>query len=108
MKRGDIIIVSASGDYGKPRPAVVIQSDWLKATDSVLVALMTSTIVEAPLYRLLLKPHAANGLKISSQIMIDKILALPRHKCGAVIGALDQSNLLALNTMLSVVIGLAD
>lgn len=77
-------------------------------TVAVLVALMTSTIVEAPLYRLLLKPHAANGLKISSQIMIDKILALPRHKCGAVIGALDQSNLLALNTMLSVVIGLAD
>ena len=26
MKRGDIITVSASGDDGKPRPAVVVQS----------------------------------------------------------------------------------
>ena len=27
MKRGDVVIVSAPGDFGKPRPAVVIQSD---------------------------------------------------------------------------------
>ena len=108
MKRGDIVVVAAAGDYGKPRPAVIVQSDWLQATDSVLVALMTSAIVDAPLYRLLVNPLEANGLKMPSQIMIDKILALPRHKCGAVIGALDQANLVALNAMLSVIIGLAD
>lgn len=108
MKRGDIVIVSASGNYGKPRPAVVIQSDWLKVTDSVLVALITSTIVDAPLFRLLLEPNAANGLEMPSQVMIDKILALPRDKCGAAIGAIDQTALIALNNMLSVVIGLAD
>ena len=108
MKRGDIVVVSAAGDYGKPRPAVIVQSDWLQATDSVLVALMTSAIVDAPLYRLLVNPLEANGLKMPSQIMIDKILAMPRHKCGAVIGALDQANLVALNAMLSVIIGLAD
>ena len=108
MKRGDIVVVAAAGDYGKPRPAVIVQSDWLQATDSVLVALMTSAIVDAPLYRLLVNPLEANGLKMPSQIMIDKILAMPRHKCGAVIGALDQANLVALNAMLSVIIGLAD
>jgi mRNA interferase MazF len=108
MKRGDIVTVSAQGDYGKPRPAVVIQSDWLRFTDSVLVALLTSTLVDAPVYRLNLEPDKSNGRKISSQIMVDKILALPRDKCGKVLGKLDQASLATLNHMLSVVIGLAD
>jgi mRNA interferase MazF len=108
VKRGDIVTVAASGDYGKPRPAVVVQSDWLKATDSVLVSLMTSKLVEAPLFRLTIEPGAMNGLKISSQIMVDKIIAIPRDKCGMVIGRLDEGALIALNHMLSVVIGLAD
>ena len=56
MKRGDLVTVSAPGDYGKPRPAVVVQSDWLTATESVLVALLTSALVKAPLYRLTIEP----------------------------------------------------
>jgi mRNA interferase MazF len=108
MKRGDIVTVSASGDYGKPRPAVVIQSDRLKSTDSVLVSLVTSTLVDAPLFRLTIEPIETNGLKLPSQIMIDKIIAIPREKCGAVIGSLDEGALIALNHMLAVVIGIAD
>lgn len=108
MRRGDLVIVSASRDYGKPRPAVIIQSDWLKATDSVLVALLTSALADAPLYRLQIEPGAANGLKAPSQVMVDKIVAMPREKCGAVIGKIDQSEMIALNHLLSVVIGLAD
>ncbi len=108
MKRGEIVTVSASGDYGKPRPAVVIQSDWLKATDSVLVSLLTSTLMDAPLYRLPIEPSGANGLKARSQITVDKIIAMPREKCGKVIGRIDEGTLIALNHMLSVVIGLAD
>ena len=108
MRRGDIVTVSAPGDYGKPRPAIVVQSDWLAATDSVLVSLVTSTLVDAPLYRLLIEPSETNGLKATSQIMIDKIVAMPREKCGSVIGRIDQGALIALNHMLSVVIGIAD
>ena len=108
MKRGDLVIVSAPGDYGKPRPAVVIQSDWLQATESVLVALITSASIDAPIYRLQLQPTDANGLNAPSQVMVDKIVALPRAKCGAVIGALDADERVALNNMLSVTIGLAD
>ncbi len=100
--------VSAPGDFGKPRPAVVIQSDWLTANDSVLVCLMTSTLTDAPLYRLTIDPSATNGLRRSSQIMIDKIIAMPRAKCGDVIGSLDEQGLISLNHMLSVVIGIAD
>ena len=108
MKRGDLVIVSAAGDYGKPRPAVVIQSDWLKGADSVLVALLTSVLVDTPLYRLQIEPSDANGLKVPSQVMVDKIVAMPREKCGQVIGRIDETTLIALNHMLSVVIGLAD
>ena len=108
MKRGDLVIVSAAGDHGKPRPAVVIQSDWLKATDSVLVALLTSVLVDAPLYRLQIEPSDANGRKATSQVMVDKIIAMPREKCGRIIGRIEETALIALNHMLSVVIGLAD
>ena len=108
MKRGDIVTVAAAGDYGKPRPAVVIQSDWLKVTDSVLVALMTSALVDAPIYRLTLEPDEANGLRVKTQIMVDRIVAVPRAKCGNVVGKLDEKARIALDHMVSVVVGLAD
>ena len=108
MTRGDIITVSAPGAYGKPRPAVVVQSDWLDGTDSVLVCLMTGTLRPAPLFRLTVEPSAENGLTLTPQIMVDKVLALPRSKCGGVIGRLDQDTLVGLNQRLAVVLGLAD
>jgi mRNA interferase MazF len=108
LKRGDLVIVSAPEGYGKPRPAVIIQSDWLQATESILVALVTTAAVDAPIYRLQLQPTAANGLSAPSQVMVDKIVALPCAKCGAVIGSLDAGERVALNNMLSVTIGLAD
>lgn len=56
MKRGAIVTISAPADDGKRRPAVVVQSDALNAADSVLVALFTSVITDAPLYRLTIAP----------------------------------------------------
>ena len=103
MRRGDLVTVSALGDYGKPPAAVIVQSDWLAATDSVLVAL-----VNAPLYRLTIEPSDTNGLKAPSQVMIDKIVAIPREKCCKLIGGLNESERIALNHMLAVVIGIAD
>jgi mRNA interferase MazF len=108
VRRGDIVTVAAKGDYGKPRPAVVIQSDALDAADSVLVALFTSTIVDAPFYRLTVEPTTTNGLKVLSQIMVDKLLAYPRDKCGPTIGRLSTQEMVVLNGMLSVMVGMAD
>lgn len=108
MKRGDIVTVSAPGDYGKPRPAVVVQSDTLGGTNSVLVCLMTSSLKDAPQLRLALLPSLANGLKLPSQVMIDKIMAVPREKCGHVIGHVGKSALISLNDLIAVVMGLAD
>ena len=108
VKRGDLVTISAQGDYGKPRPALVIQSDFLNAADSVLVVLLTSTIADAPLFRLTIEPTAGNSPPLVSQVMVDKVLAYPRAKCGPVFGHLSGANMLALNHMLSLMIGLAD
>ena len=108
MKRGDLVIVSAPGDYGKPLLAVVVQSDWLSTNDSVSVALCTSTLVDAPIYRLDLAPSEANGLKARTQVMVDKVVAIPREKCRADLGRLVEGEMTALNHMLAVVIGIAD
>lgn len=108
MRRGDIISVAVQGDYGKPRPAVVVQSDALNESESVLVVLFTSTLRDAPFYRITVEPTEKNGLNLISQIMVDKIVACPRAKCGPVIGHLSDPVMLVLNNMLSVMIGLAD
>ena len=107
VRRGDLVIVSAPGDYGKPRPAIVIQSDQIQ-TESVLVALLTGKIVDAPIYRLNIAPTESNGLEQPSQVMVDKIAALPRAKCGPPIGRIEAAGMIALNAMLAVVLGLAD
>lgn len=108
MRRGEIVTVAVQGDYGKPRPAVVIQSDWLAETDSVLVCLLTSTVRETPLYRLTVPSTPETGLQRVSQVMVDKIVAIRRDKCGPPIGRLDEAGMFALNRLLALVVGLAD
>jgi mRNA interferase MazF len=108
MRRGDIITVSVPGDYGKPRPALVVQADSVSGTESVLIALMTGTLRDAPTLRLTLQPLPGNGLNMVSQIMADKIMAIPRAKCGKVVGHLDDGSMIVLNHMLLVILGLAD
>ncbi|MDE8348444.1 MAG: type II toxin-antitoxin system PemK/MazF family toxin [Acidocella sp.] len=108
MKRGDLVTVAVSGDYGKPRPALVIQSDAIDGTESVLVCLLTTTLRDAPLHRLPLTAGEKTGLRQASQVMVDKIFAIRRDKCGAVIGRIDQATILALDRLLMFVVGVAD
>lgn len=74
----------------------------------MLVCLLTSTLREAPIYRLTIEPTPENGLRAISQVMVDKIMAVRRDKCGGIIGQFDVANLIALNRMLSLVVGIAD
>ncbi len=89
MKWGDILLVVSPGDYGKPRPAVVVQrSDLNDAASSVLVCLITSDCIDAPDLRIDVVPSSANGLRRSSQIMVEKIVALRRDRLRERIGRL--------------------
>jgi mRNA interferase MazF len=109
VTRGDIVIVSAPGDFGKPRPAVVVQTNFLNPTHaSVLVCLVTSDRVDAPLFRIPLEPGRGTGLKVRSQVMVDKIVALGRHRLSAPIGKVDEDSLSAINRSLALVLGLVD
>ncbi len=109
MKRGDVITVAASGDYGKPRPAVIVQTDALPAAHaSVVVCQMTSEIVEAPDFRVTVEPSPRNGLRARSQIMADKPVTIRRDRIGRRIGSLAASDVARLNATLAFVMGLAD
>ncbi len=102
MKRGDVVTVAVQGDYGKPRPAVVVQSDLFnEAHPSVSLLPLTSTIVDAPLIRLTIDPGRENGLSRVSQVMVDKVLTLPREKIGATIGRLDDDVMIRVTRALA-------
>lgn len=109
MKRGDVVTVAASGDYGKPRPAVIVQTDALPPEHaSVIVCQMTSEIVDAPDFRVTIEPSEKNGLRTRSQIMADKPVTIRRERVGSGIGSLDEKDLARLNVALAFVMGLAD
>lgn len=94
MNRGDVVVSAAPGDYGKPRPSVVVQSDLFNPTHaSVVICPITSHLVEAPLFRLTVRPAPENGLKSESQIMIDKVMALKRERIGKRIGRLSTAEM---------------
>ena len=108
MKRGDIVSVAAPGDYGKPRPAVVIQADALTqgGLGSVILCLMTTHFVEAPTFRIPVPTDDRTGLQAPSQIMVDKLLTVPLTRIGSVMGRLDDETQLRLNRTLAFVVGL--
>ena len=105
IARGDVVLVVASGEYGgdsgKPRPAVVVQSDLFNATHgSVVVCPVTSDLIDAPLFRLPVSANAGNGLKRDSQLMVDKLVALRRDRIRQRIGALEAAEVRLLDRAL--------
>ena len=105
MRRGDLVAVS--GDFGKPRPALVVQSDRFDATATVTVLLISSTLVDAPLLRLTVEPTPRNGLLKRSQIMVDKAMTVKRDKLGEQFGRLDDETMIAVNRSLALFLGFA-
>ncbi|CAK6580986.1 type II toxin-antitoxin system PemK/MazF family toxin [Rickettsia helvetica] len=80
IKKGYIIACVISGDYGKPRPAVVVQSHLHKNHPSITVCPLTTDLIGAPTFRPLLTPTELNGLNLESHIMVDKISAIRSDK----------------------------
>jgi mRNA interferase MazF len=103
-QRGDLVTVSLPGAYGKPRPALVIQSDLLAELDSVMLCPITSELKNAA-FRVTLEPNPANGLRALSQVMTDKISTLPRAKVSAPFGRIDDERMKAVERALLLAIG---
>ena len=100
-------MVATSGDYGKPRPALVIQSDSFAELSSVTLCLVTSMLLESPLIRITVDSSSENGLRRISQIEVDKIMTVNRKRIGGVIGRLDDATMLKVNRSLAVFLGIA-
>lgn len=109
MKRGDIVTIALSGDLGKPRPAVIVQTDAMTASQlkTVLVCPITSFNSGPSIFRVPLEPNPTNGLVLQSEIMVDKISPASRSKVGTVIGTVDELTMRRLERSMALALGFA-
>lgn len=99
--------VAMQGDFGKPRPALVIQSDQFSEHTTVTVLPVTSTLVAAPLLRVTVQPTPESGLQKPSQVMVDKAMTMKRDKVGPAFGRIDADVLVEIERCLAVFLGVA-
>ncbi len=105
VRRGDLVTVTLQGAYGKPRPALVIQSNLFAEHPSVTFLPLTGELLDAPLIRIQVEPSAKNGLGKPSQIMVDKTSSLPRTKISRPFGQIDDETMLAVTRALTFFLG---
>ena len=103
--RGDFVTIAMQGDFGKPRPALVIQSDQFNGHATVTVLPVTGTLVAAPLLRVNVHPSLANGLQKPSQVMVDKAMTVKRDKGGLAFGRIEAETLVEVERCLAVFLG---
>lgn len=105
MRRGDLVTIALQGTYGKPHPALVIQSDLFAEHPSVTILPVTSELRDTPLFRIQVNPDESNGLRKPSQVMADKVQTISREKIGDVFGHLAEEEMLAVSRALAVFLG---
>jgi mRNA interferase MazF len=99
--------MALQGDFGKPRPALVVQADHFGKLTTITALPVTSTLVDAPLLRLAVEPDAQNNLARPSQVMIDKLITLRREQVGEPFGRAGDELMLGVNRALAVFLGIA-
>jgi len=107
VRRADLVSVALQGDYGKPRPGLVVQSDLFSEHPSVTILPVTSELRDAPLFRIAVTPDGVNNLRKPSQVMIDKAQTVSRSKVGDTFGRLDAETMLQIQRALMLFLGLA-
>ena len=107
MPRGDLVTIAMQGDFGKPRPALVIQADQFGELATVTVLPITSSLISAPILRITLQPNADNGLERPSQVMVDKTMSVKREKLGSIFGRIDAAAMVEVERCLAVFLGTA-
>jgi len=105
--RGDLVPIAMQGDFGKPRPALVIQADSFSEHASATILPITSTLVAAPLLRVTVQPSAENGLRKPSQVMVDKAMTIKRERIGPAFGRIDADAMVEVERCLAVFLGIA-
>lgn len=103
------MLVALPGDYGKPRPAVVVQGDAITGDGlgSVVVCPLTTHLTNAFSFRVAVEPAAGNGLRQVSEVMVEKLAGVPRSWLRDVVGRFDQGSMRAVDHALLLVLGFA-
>jgi len=108
VKRGDIVLVVIPNDLGRPRPGIVIQADeFAEELSTVFICPITSDVQEKLSLRPVIEPSSSNGLRIRSQVMTDKMVALKQDRVRGIIGRIGSEASGQLDRALLVVLGLA-
>ena len=107
IRRGDLVTVALPGNYGKPRPALVIQSDLFEEHPSVTILPITSELRRTPIFRIAIRPSPDNGLQKPSQVMVDKTYTISREKIGKPFSRIEDATMIAVNRALAVFLGFA-
>src|SRR5476651_1450493 len=108
MKRGDFLTITMQDDFGKPRAALVIQSDKFSEHATVTILLVSSTLIDAPLFRITVEPNEVNGLKKTSQVMVDKAMTVRKEKLGEPFGTASDEVMLEISRCMALFFGIAN
>jgi len=108
INRGEIWSVLWTGLAGKPRPALVIQSERYRLTDTDILALITTSRNEQGELRLPIKADDDNGLLQDSYICLDKLMAIPLTNLGERYGRADDSIMAEIDARLIKVLGIGE
>ncbi|HEY5214582.1 MAG TPA: type II toxin-antitoxin system PemK/MazF family toxin [Acidobacteriaceae bacterium] len=106
MKRGDLVLVAPAGEFGKPRPALIIQSDAAFPSGNFTYLPITSDLLRVPDIRVPVTPNPKNGLRQPSEIMVDMIQTSSLARFGGIIGTIDASTLRSVESALALHVGL--
>jgi len=106
VRRGDVLIVSIRGYAGKPRPAVVVQSDHFLPGNTVAVCPTTGDSAGVRLLRPVIEPDTTNNLEQRSWVMIDKISIVEMSRIGRHIGSLTADQMRIVDQRLALFLGL--
>jgi mRNA interferase MazF len=101
LRRGDFVILAMPGDYGKPRPALIVQNDIYSELGSLVVCPLTTELRTYSHFRLPVVPTTTNGVERPSQVMIDKISAIDRERVQKRIGQADDTLMAAISVALA-------
>ena len=108
MKRGDVVLVVVPSELGRPRPGVVVQADeFNEGLSTVFICPVSSDLQEDLPLRPMIEARPSSGLRLRSQIMTDKMIALRRDRVRRILGRIDAETSEQLDRALLLVLGLA-
>jgi mRNA interferase MazF len=108
VKRGDVVLVVVPSELGRPRLGVVVQAEeFNEELSTVFICPVSSDLQERLPLRPMIEANPSNGLRLRSQIMTDKMVALRHERVRRVIGHIDAETSEQLDRALLVVLGLA-